>query len=318
MPDTRALTPLSRTELVVLGCLAQSAPPDDAEIGDAVRELWLREDLPERAHRAAMEALAQLREHGFVDPHRKLTDDGALALRSACGLKRRPAWSTFRQRLFPALVLGAPVAPVPKKGKGPDQLARHLASRLGVSQASSLNELCDALLADELKMVPGAMTLARIRAHILALRAHRASRALRDDVAPRPVAGPPDAASEPTDEVGVEPVQRPSDLLTFVRETLPQIGDDGRYGSEKVFVSALWQRLERRGRPAELSLDHFKRWLVTANRNRWLTLARADVVGAMDPKQVRESEIQDLGATFHFVLDPARNPSAQQGRTHVR
>jgi len=99
---------------------------------------------------------------------------------------------------------------------------------------------------------------------------------------------------------------------------LPEIGAEGRYGSEKVFVSALWHRIEDRGRQAELSLEHFKRWLVTANRNHWLTLARADVVGAMDPKQVRESEIQDLGATFHFVLDPARNPAAQQERSHVR
>ncbi len=53
-----------------------------------------------------------------------------------------------------------------------------------------------------------------------------------------------------------------------------------------------------------MSLDGFKRWLVSANSERQLDLARADLVGAMDRRLVAESEIEDLGSTFHFVLDP--------------
>jgi hypothetical protein len=34
-----------------------------------------------------------------------------------------------------------------------------------------------------------------------------------------------------------------------------------------------------------------------------MVLARADLIGAMDAKQISESEINDRGATFHFVLD---------------
>ncbi len=100
-------------------------------------------------------------------------------------------------------------------------------------------------------------------------------------------------------------------LLTLVRETIPRIGSDGRFGVEKVFVSALWRRIERDNRLPNLSLDRFKSWLVTANREQLLDLARADLVGAMDAKLVKESEIQDLGATFHFVVDRRSNGAGQ-------
>jgi hypothetical protein len=100
-------------------------------------------------------------------------------------------------------------------------------------------------------------------------------------------------------------------LLTLVREAIPRIGSDGRFGTEKVFVSAIWHRIESDNRLPDLSLDRFKRWLVTANRDQLLDLARADLVGAMDPKLVRESEIEDLGATFHFVVDRRANGTGQ-------
>jgi len=92
-------------------------------------------------------------------------------------------------------------------------------------------------------------------------------------------------------------------LLALVRETIPRIGSDGRFGAEKVFVSAIWRRLEGDDRLPNLSLDRFKGWLVTANRERLIDLARADTLGDMDDKLVEESEIRDRGATFHFVVD---------------
>lgn len=73
-----------------------------------------------------------------------------------------------------------------------------------------------------------------------------------------------------------------------------------RFG-DKVYVSGIWERV---GPHTGMSGDQFKRWLVKANRDGRLVLARADVVGAMDGKKVSQSEIQDRGATFHFVLDP--------------
>jgi hypothetical protein len=57
---------------------------------------------------------------------------------------------------------------------------------------------------------------------------------------------------------------------------------------------------------------------VRANRDGWLILVRADLVGAMDAKLVADSEIEDRGATFHFVLDPRWAAAASERRTHVR
>jgi hypothetical protein len=91
------------------------------------------------------------------------------------------------------------------------------------------------------------------------------------------------------------PTATPADmLLTLVREAIPRIGAAGRFGDEKVFVSAIWQHLEDDGRLTDWSLDRFKRWLVTANRDQLLDLARADAQGDMDSRLVEESEIGDV------------------------
>jgi hypothetical protein len=109
----------------------------------------------------------------------------------------------------------------------------------------------------------------------------------------------------------------PATLLSIVREAIPRVGSEGRFGSEKVFVSAIWRGIEKDRRVSNLSFERFKRWLVTANRDGKLILARADLVGAMDAKLVADSEIEDQGATFHFVLD--RNAAAgAERRLHAR
>lgn len=77
----------------------------------------------------------------------------------------------------------------------------------------------------------------------------------------------------------------------------------GRFGSEKVFISEIWKRVGNKLFP---TLNEFKRWLLLNNRQGNLVLARADLIGAMDPTQVQTSEIMDRGAVFHFVLDPTQ------------
>jgi hypothetical protein len=106
-------------------------------------------------------------------------------------------------------------------------------------------------------------------------------------------------------------------LLQAVRDAIPRVGAEGRFG-EKVYVSAIWRTMERERKAADLSLDNFKRWLLGANRDGWLVLARADLVGAMDPRQVSESEINDRGSTFHFVLDQRSGSAVSQRETYVR
>lgn len=93
-------------------------------------------------------------------------------------------------------------------------------------------------------------------------------------------------------------------VLQAVNDAIPQIGPEGRFGPPKVFISEIWNEIQHEPALQGWTLDRFKAWLLTANRDGKLALARADLVGAMNSKQVAASEIRDRGATFHFVLDP--------------
>lgn len=233
-----------------------------------------------------------------------------------------------------------------------------LRGKLGIEHAPTVSAVCDTLIAEALGMPPGGMTLNKIRAHVLARRCEVEAKGEPADLAARvvalalkirgevdkdacdralgrrwvregadaeapPVAQEPPPAQAPQAAPGSAPVTpAPPDasaaLLQLVRETIPRVGPEGRFGDEKVFVSALWHNMERDRRLGDLSLDRFKRWLVRANRDGWLVLVRADLVGAMDARLVADSEIEDRGATFHFVLDPRWVAAASERRTHVR
>ena len=92
-----------------------------------------------------------------------------------------------------------------------------------------------------------------------------------------------------------------ADLLTAIRTALPKVPAAGRFGADRVYISALWRQIDRSQFPG-LSLDGFKVALLAANRARQLTLARADLPGAMDLAKVAASEIRHLNSTFHFVV----------------
>jgi hypothetical protein len=106
-----------------------------------------------------------------------------------------------------------------------------------------------------------------------------------------------------------------NDVAQAVNEVMPRIQTEmgptglprGRFGAQKVFVAALWRRLRDDPRFRGMTLEKFKQLLLEASRNRMLILARADLVSAMDFKEVSESEISDHGATFHFVMDQQAN-----------
>ena len=75
----------------------------------------------------------------------------------------------------------------------------------------------------------------------------------------------------------------------------------GRFGDNKVFIAHVWKASSRIPRFATMDLDAFKERLAEANNARLLDLSRADLVQAMDPDDVRQSEVHYLNATFHFV-----------------
>lgn len=134
-----------------------------------------------------------------------------------------------------------------------------------------------------------------------------------------PIVPPPAAAIARPRRAGPENI---ADLAAAVRAVLPQIqsfkvGDRtaGRFGPEKVFISEIWGRLRNQPLFRDMTEAQFKHALVIANRDSLLHLARADLVGAMDPQTVRASEIEDMGASFHFVIDPDANAGGRSWRT---
>jgi hypothetical protein len=75
----------------------------------------------------------------------------------------------------------------------------------------------------------------------------------------------------------------------------------GRFGDSKVFIASIWRSLQSDPVFRTMDLSAFKERLAEANNARLLDLSRADLVQAMDPDDVRESEVHYLNATFHFV-----------------
>lgn len=71
-----------------------------------------------------------------------------------------------------------------------------------------------------------------------------------------------------------------------------------RFGDDLVFIGPIrrvWTS------PRYLTRAEFDALLVQAQHDSLIQLERADLVGAMDPDLVRESELRHLNATFHFV-----------------
>jgi hypothetical protein len=75
----------------------------------------------------------------------------------------------------------------------------------------------------------------------------------------------------------------------------------GRFGDSKIFIAHIWRALQADPTFRTMTLAAFKERLAEANNARLLDLSRADLVQAMDPNDVRESEVHYLNATFHFV-----------------
>lgn len=122
---------------------------------------------------------------------------------------------------------------------------------------------------------------------------------------PSPTRRPTAGGSAATSAAAARPLDDGS-FAVMVTDAAREVGPDGRFGPHKVFISAIWRNLaddlHRRG----MNIDDLKRRLVDANRAGLLSLARADLVGAMDPAEVKASEILDRGASFHFVVDGSR------------
>jgi hypothetical protein len=70
------------------------------------------------------------------------------------------------------------------------------------------------------------------------------------------------------------------------------------FGDDKVFVSAVWDELHRE---YAVTLARFKELALAFHRAGKVSLSRADLVEALDPKVLDRSEIRSMSSTFHFL-----------------
>jgi len=125
----------------------------------------------------------------------------------------------------------------------------------------------------------------------------------------RNAAGPRNARRRSDKPRTVDDVDLPSFALmvqALAADVEPDPGVDGRargrFGDRKVFIAAV-RRALRATKYASLPRAAIDELLIRAYREELLQLARADLVAAMDPDEVRDSEITYGGiAQFHFVV----------------
>ncbi|CAM4479369.1 hypothetical protein [Corallococcus exiguus] len=101
--------------------------------------------------------------------------------------------------------------------------------------------------------------------------------------------------------VKVAPKTPPTDTVSFARRVLDAAGavpPTGRFGDNKVFISHVWKALQ----PEWADRPAFNEALLAANRAHQLSLGRADLLAAMNPRDITESEVRAAGASFHFVV----------------
>jgi hypothetical protein len=127
---------------------------------------------------------------------------------------------------------------------------------------------------------------------------------VRDWLGCEPRAAKPAQASEPS-------AGEPFDLTAFaatVRALAAKSPPEARFHDNKVFIVALWRATQDEPSFPGLALPEFKQRLVEANSQNLLRMSRADMVSAMDPQLVTDSETTYLNATFHFVLLDGEHP----------
>ena len=122
----------------------------------------------------------------------------------------------------------------------------------------------------------------------------------------------PRAASMPATPSVPDNVDALADFAAQVNATaltLPGWNEEPRDPEKKVYIGHVFRALQAGG--ADIDRETFNAQLLAANRRRLVTLARADLLAAMDTTDVAESTVRaDAVATFNFVV--VRKQPAEQ------
>lgn len=209
----------------------------------------------------------------------RVTEAGRARALEAVRVNAMPTWDDVWRNRLPALALGQAVS---RRDLKASVLTRRLLREFEGAEGPSRIGALTAIAGQILRMSQTELQLELVRQWV-------ASEA--------PATAPPPRPHEPWTD---------ADLVAAVHHAAALVPEAGRFGADRVFVSALWKQLDEGAGFAGLTLDGFKKRLLDANRTQQLTLVRADLVAAMDRREVAASEIRSLNATFHFVLDRSR------------
>ena len=303
---------------LLLARLACGKPAREAHVRKSLHAVVKRDCSSSEWQELFSIALAELRAAGAVEADElALTARGRARLARALGLRSLPAapsWAVFRRKYLPRLFLE-----LPDSSAAPNCAAALLAGRLGVPYdgRSTPARVADAWLASSLGLQK--LSLDELRKKLLArelgLPERRTSaelfRLAASQLADAPKGDPNSVLDGLTrrwlldqETVPARDTPPPQEALgRFVRRV--QQAADGpaarHFGPEKVFIGSVWQALAAEPDMARLGEHGFKRLLVEAHRQGSLVLAPADLVAAMDPRDVRASETRHHNATYHFI-----------------
>lgn len=312
----------SRLEDLILARLSvrtKKAPPRSKVSEDLFRFVSSR--LSASEWRDVFEqALERLAQHGLVTERPLgVTETGRVRLAKAMGT-RKPhefrKWSDLKREALPILI-----------GQGDASAESLVARELGVkADGLSSSRIADTWLAKKLELGNRKVTWGSVKTSLVARELGVPLRPKLEDVMRLAAAKAAGAKSGRTEDIvtalthrwlegestrsSVEPAGDaaeaesanidPTRLLGKVRAAAKGPAAK-RFGSSKVFISSVWEALRADRELREIGEEGFKQLLVDAHRRGDIVLARADLVTAMDPKDVLASETRHLNSVYHFI-----------------
>ncbi|WP_224370115.1 hypothetical protein [Hyalangium versicolor] len=293
-----------------------------------VAHRWSRAEWANRCE-ALIEDLAR---DGRVLTHARggleLTPEGQASGLSLLGVEHLPrglSWAKLKQTLLLARALGLPPTKQTlarlEDADGVRAALLRQEHQLPLPEAPTLVQARDRLLWKQLGVeTEQPFTLNAVQAHLLGKllesKVAHPELALRQLAARTVKASRPDAEAirmaalrgwllpaetEATSTPAPAPAPAPEDSLSAFAERVlaaARASPTGRFGENKVFISHVWKALQ----PEWGNREAFDQQLLEANRTRRLSLSRADLVEAMNPADVSESEVSAYGASFHFIV----------------
>lgn len=322
------VVPARLDDLVFARAATARQPQSSADIARATRVYAPATFEDARWANAIADSVERLRTSNALDPQQRAIG-GSTAAARRFRLSGAVTWKRIVHRIVPGLALGIPGDDAKSHNRLKDSRG-WAAAVIGRAQGlwrqgppPTWTSTCDAIVWRSLHLTGNVKrTPPEIRAHfvglvlgadsgppdrmirLLAARETGAARAdlraLREALVRRWLCG--QEITSTVHPVGAATVPS-SDLTTFataVREAAAS-STDGVFGGRKVFIASVWRTVRGHSAAQGLSLDEFKRRLIAAQKAGLVILARADLVSAMDPDAVRESETVHLEARYHFV-----------------